>query len=659
MCGFVGLVGAPIPIPRENIRPLIERMAACLEARGPDDHGSFVEDDGTCALGFQRLSVMDLSAAGHQPMHSASGRYVITFNGEIYDHAALRAELIARGNRFVGTSDTEVVLAAFETFGRDTIDRLFGMFAIALWDRHDRTLHLYRDRFGKKPLYFGRVGALWAFGSELSPMHLVPGFESTVDRSALTGLLRYLCVPAPLSIFEGIEQLEPGHHVVLRGDASAPIRRTFFSPRAFIETNERMIVSDVREAEDLVDATLRIAVRRRLVADVPVGALLSGGIDSSLVTALMQAESGSPVETFTIGYAEHAYDESSHAEAIAKHLGTKHHTLRLDPSDALRVIPKLGSLYSEPFADASQIPTLLVSELARKHVTVALTGDGGDELFGGYNRYFLAPRLFKRVQAMPFGSRELMMGLLERIPAPMIDSGLRLVKPLLPRKLALTLSGDRVQKAATALQSARSLDELYRVLLSHHHEPLRYVFGGREPSTYASHPPAWLDALSPVERMMMLDTLVYLPNDILVKVDRATMAHGLEARAPFLDMDVAHVAWRLAPNLKVREEGKWILKRVLERYMPRALFDRPKTGFGIPLEHWLRTDLRQMAGDLLSPAKLAREGYFDAREVSKLFAAHLAGRNHQSRLWPIIVFQLWLDAQTSRTAAIRAATTRS
>ena len=639
MCGFVGLLADPIPLDRDAIPPLVRAMATRITHRGPDDEGVYVDDHARCAFGFRRLSIIDLSAAGHQPMVSADGRFVIVFNGEVYDHSALRSELEARGVRFRGHSDTEVIVEAFAHFGPEVVTRLAGMFAIALWDRRERTLRLFRDHVGKKPLYFGRIGGMWAFSSELSPLHLVPGFARRVNRDALVGLLRYAAVPSPTSIFEGISQLPPGHVALLKPDSVRADVRPFFEPRELVEAPR--FPGTTADAIDAVDAQVRAAVKKRMVADVPLGAFLSGGIDSSLVVGMMQSLSGAPVKTFTIGYDEEAYDEAEHAAHVARHLGTDHHLLRIRAADAMAVIPRLADIYDEPFADASQVPTYLVSELARTKVTVALSGDGGDESFGGYNRYFEAPRLFRRARHLPLSVRRSGFGALASVSSERWDRALHMFGGVVPGSLRKKLSGDRIQKAARMLAASSSIDEVYLALLSNHTAPESFVIGGRDPRTAALAPPSWLADVTPVERMMMLDTLVYLPNDILVKVDRATMANSLEARAPLLDIDLVRLAWSLPLELKVRDSGKWILREVLERYVPRALFERPKRGFGIPVEHWLRTDLRPWAEDLLARDALVREGFFDADRVRRLWDEHARGINHQVRLWPILMFQQW------------------
>lgn len=645
MCGFVGLVGDPLPYAREALTDLIERMSSSIARRGPDDAGVFVDAHARCALGFRRLSILDLSPAGHQPMRSADGRYVIAFNGEVYSHDRLREDLVARGVRFRGHSDTEVLVEAFACFGPDVVRRFEGMFAIALWDERERVLRLFRDHVGKKPLYYGRIGRAWTFASQLAPFHLVPGFERRVDRGALQAFLRYACVPAPSTIFEGVQQLMPGHVVEITPGAEHARARPFFEARTLVD--QPAFSGSESEAIEAVDAALMRAVKRRMVADVPIGAFLSGGIDSSLVVAAMQASSPTHVRTFTIGYDEAAYDEAQHASEIASHLGTSHTSLRVSPREALDVIPELPSVYDEPFADASQIPTLLVSRLARRDVTVVLSGDGGDEGFGGYNRYFEAPKLFALARRLPPPLRRRLFDALGAVPSTRWDALLARARPALPPSVRGKLTGDRIQKASSTLASARTLDDVYLALLSNHRHPEDFVLGGVAPVTSAEAPPPFVRGLDPVSRMMMLDTLVYLPNDILVKVDRATMASSLEARAPLLDLEVLRLAWSLPLALKVRDGGKWILREVLARRVPRSLFERPKRGFGVPIEHWLRTDLRGWAEDLLAPDALVRDGFFDAARVRALFREHLRGINHQARLWPILMFQQWRRAWLS------------
>lgn len=647
-------------------------MADAIRHRGPDDEGVYVEAAAGLCLAHRRLAVVDLSPAGHQPMRSASGQWVLVFNGEVYNHLDLRHELATAGaaRAWRGHSDTETMLAAIEQWGlADTLPRLVGMFAFALWHRPSRSLYLGRDRFGEKPLYYGWVGqggdAAFVFGSELKALRAHPGFAPSVRRDALTLYLRYKAVPAPLSIHEGIYKLEPGCLLTLAGPPPAPPSQTLRPPArhggislqrwwAMADLVTRAAADplpDNAQTLDLLDSTLARAVREQSLADVPLGAFLSGGVDSSAIVALMQAQSSRPVKTFTIGFDEPGYDESPHALAVAAHLGTEHHALRVTAQDALALVPALPTMYDEPFADASQIPTHLVCRAARQQVTVALSGDAGDELFGGYNRYLWGPALWRRAARLPYPLRQ---GLARGLGSLSTRTWDALARPLQRRGTrGVALVGEKLHKLGRSLDGAHSLDDLYRRLVSEWQNPASLVRQGFEPAGRADDPLPESALRTPAARMMYRDSVGYLPDDILCKVDRAAMAIGLETRAPFLDHRVAELAWRLPEAMKLRNGvGKWALRELLYRRVPRHLIERPKAGFAIPLAAWLRGPLRDWAEDLLDPRRMAAEGLIDPAPVRQRWSAHLAGRaDHTAALWAVLMFQAWLQAQRAPSSA--------
>ncbi len=647
MCGIAGFWDRQ-PARAEDLQGRVVGMIDTLRHRGPDDAGSFVDAAAGIALGTRRLAIIDLSAQGHQPMASSDGRYVVSFNGEIYNFSELRAGLEGLGHRFRGSSDTEVFVASVQRWGvRATLARCNGMFGLAVWDNQERQLHLARDRFGEKPLYYGWAGSAFLFGSELKALRAHPAFRTEVDRDVLALYLRHNCVPAPFSAFKGIAKLPPGMFVTL-GASTPPT--VLPEPEAFwslCDVAEAGVAArwEGTEAEALVelDATLRDAVGIRMRADVPLGAFLSGGIDSSLVVALMHAHSASKVKTFTIAFEDAGYDEATDARRVASHLGTEHTELLMTAADALETIPRLPALYDEPFADSSQIPTAVLASLTREHVTVAMSGDGGDELFGGYNRYAWGERFWRLVEPVPRPLRGVAGALLGVVPPRVWDRGARRVQRILPRSFDLRLPGTKVHKVARVLPAA-DLHETYVLLASHAVQPERLVLGAREPRSLLSRPTLWPASVGPVELMMYLDSMTYLPDDILTKVDRATMAASLEARLPFLDHRVAAFSWRLPPDLKVRGgTGKWLLRRLLYRYVPPELVDRPKAGFGVPLGDWLRGPLRPWAEELLDSRRIERDGYLAAEPVRRMWRQHLSGRfDRQYELWDVLMLQAWL-----------------
>jgi asparagine synthase (glutamine-hydrolysing) len=641
-------------------------MADALHHRGPDDGGVWVDEAEGIALGHRRLSILDLSPAGHQPMASGGGRYVIAFNGEVYNHLELRQELNRHASLAMtagawrGHSDTETLLACFEAWGIEkTLTRAVGMFAIALWDRETRTLTLARDRMGEKPLYYGWQGDTFLFGSELKALKAHPAFRAGIDRGALALLLRHNYVPGPYSIYERIYKLPAGTYlqVSAKGALSPgpscspgcspasgrgePLAYWSLSEVAEAGMGNPFVGSDA-EALDALERQLSAAVRSQMAADVPLGALLSGGLDSTTITALMQANSSRPVRTFTIGFDEREYDEATHARAVAKHLRTDHTELRLSGDDALALVPQMPAMYDEPFADSSQLPTHLVMKLARQHVTVALSGDAGDEMFGGYNRYMHVPKVWQRMGWMPLFMRSSLGAGLTAVPSGTIN---RLAGPL-ARRVGIAQPGDKAHKLGLRLRDMRSMDDLYVSLVSEWPSAGGMVVDGHMPPNLLDEQERWPRLADPVARMMALDGLTYLPDDILVKVDRAAMAVSLETRAPFLDRDVVEFACSLPMHMKIRNgQGKWLLRRLLDRYVPRELVERAKMGFGIPLDAWLRGPLRDWAESLLAEDRLRREGYLEPAPVRAAWKAHLAGASYGYRLWSVLMFQAWLEAQ--------------
>jgi asparagine synthase (glutamine-hydrolysing) len=648
MCGFCGFIQTDRVIEPYAMKVVVERMADTLMHRGPDDSGSWVDVYAGIALGHRRLSIIDLSPEGHQPMTSPSGRYVIAYNGEIYNFRELRLELERGGVTWRGHSDTEVMLAAFEAWGVErALERFNGMFAFALWDRQERALHLARDRLGEKPLYYGWMGKTFLFGSELKPLRAHPAWRGDVDRNALAAYVRHNYVPSPYSIYQGIAKLPPAHHLrIPLTDSHAARPKPYWSLRQAAEAGVAdPLQLDDDAAVDELDRLLRDAIGRRMVADVPVGVFLSGGIDSSTVVALMQAQSSKPVRSFSIGFDEEGYNEARHAKAVARHLGTDHTELYVTPGEAMSVIPQLPMMYDEPFADSSQIPTFLVSQLARRHVTVTLSGDGGDELFCGYVRYFWGRRIWNRLRRLPYRVRALAanaIGALSPNAWNVLFAGLNRIMP--STRLG-ELTGDRVHKLANVL-AVPTPDALYHGLVSHWPRPEVLVYGSREPATALTDRARWANLADFTQRMMYLDGVTYLPDDILVKVDRASMAVSLEARVPMLDHRVVEFAWRVPLSSKTRnDQGKWLLRQVLYRYVPPHLIDRPKMGFGVPIDSWLRGPLRAWAEELLSEHRLREDGYFNPAPIREKWAEHLSGtRNWQYWLWDILMFQAWLDA---------------
>lgn len=645
MCGISGFLDPESGNPVSELRNIAMRMADTLRHRGPNDEGAWADVDAGIALSMRRLAILDLSPAGRQPMESASGRYVLVYNGEIYNYEDLRGELACS---FRGGSDTEVMLAAFEQWGVEpSVVRFNGMFAFAVWDRCERSLILGRDRFGEKPLYYFRRGRQFIFGSELKALRAHPDFSDGIDPSAVALFLRYSCVPAPYSIYRNTYKLPPATLLKVSADDFALEPRPYWSLREVVEESASgRLQCSGEEAVDQLDYLLRDAVRIRMRSDVPLGAFLSGGIDSSVVMSLMQAQSGTRVKTFTIGNHDEELDEAKEAAGVAQHLGTEHTELYVTTAEAMAVIPSLPRIYDEPFADSSQIPTTLVSQLARQHVTVALSGDGGDELFGGYTRHAWGTAS-RRLHNLPLFARKFGAAGIRAVSPDGWDSFFRASMPMIPARWQQRMPGYKLHKLAAVLES-RDVHTLYEKLTSHWLDTEKILPGVAEAASLPTR-----DEHQPLphiaEDMMYMDAMRYLPDDILVKLDRATMAVSLEGRVPLLDHRVAEFAWRLPLDMRIHErQGKWILRQVLYKYVPRALVDRPKSGFGIPLAAWLRGSLRGWAESLLDEKRLRQDGYFNYAPIVKMWTEHLSGKmNWEYHLWDVLMFQAWLN-ETSR-----------
>jgi len=649
VCGVAGYLQPGGFDPNEAAR-IAAAMTDVIRHRGPDDSGAWVDGDAGIALGHRRLAILDLSPAGHQPMVSASGRFVLVFNGEIYNFRELRAELTQLGHQFRGGSDTEVMLAAFSQWGiRLAVGRFNGMFAFAVWDRAERVLHLGRDRAGEKPLYYGWMGGTLLFGSELKALRAHPQCDAEIDRDALAVYLRLGYVPCPYTIYRGIFKLPPGTLLNIRGaqGAGAATPLAYWSAREIAERGcADPFTGSAPAALEQFDALLRDAVKIRMEADVPLGAFLSGGLDSSAVVALMQAQSERPVRTFTIGFLEGGYNEAQHGKAVAQHLGTAHSELCVTPAEALALIPRLPTLYDEPFADPSMIPTFLVSEFARRQVTVSLSGDGGDELFGGYGRYRLGRTLWRSLSWIPGPVRRGAAALALPSAAP---RRLSQIVDTLARPVTGTRSlRERLRQAADVL-SVPSSTALYHYLMSYWKAPTTIVPGASEPPIPQTDPARWANVPGIAHQMMYLDLVTYLPDDILVKLDRASMGVSLESRVPLLDHRVIEFAWRLPPHLRIRGgEGKWLLRQLVHRHVPRGLVERPKMGFGVPISAWLRDPLRDWAEALLDETRLRREGMLDPRPIRTKWKEHVSDRTRWDYdLWAVLMFQAWSEATTS------------
>jgi asparagine synthase (glutamine-hydrolysing) len=639
MCGIVGCWSKSVA----DVS-IVEKMAMQIRHRGPDGAGFWLNDEGNLALAHRRLSIIDLSPAGHQPMVSPCGRYTLVYNGEIYNHKDLRAELENEGGNFEwrGHSDTETLLAGLRHWGVEgTLQRLNGMFAFALWDKAEHALYLARDRMGEKPLYYGSNGGSFLFGSELKSLREHPHWQDSVDRNSLALYLRHKYVPTPWSIYQGISKLPPAHFVVVREAGKVVSKpQCYWDLRQIAESGLTDAKGSSEELIDELDVLLRDAVGKRMAADVPLGAFLSGGFDSTTVVALMQAQSVRPVKTFTIGFNEKGFNEAEYAKAVSKHLGTEHTELYLTSEEAMAVIPRLPSIWDEPFSDSSQIPTLLVSELARQHVTVSLSGDGGDELFCGYSRYTQGYRIWKIMRLLPKPLRRKLAGLIQAIPYAPLES----LISFLSKRFQVPHLADRLLKLADVIKED-SGESYYQRLISDWNDPDVVVRDGLQPLTLFDTPERLPQFTSLREHMMYLDSLTYLPDDILTKMDRASMAVSLEGRMPLLDHRVVEFSWRVPMSLKYRNgKGKWLLQEVLYRYVPRKLMERPKMGFGVPIDIWLRGPLREWAEELLNEKRLREEGFFNSATIRRYWLEHINGkRRWHHHLWGVLMFQAWLE----------------
>lgn len=642
MCGVIGIWDRGRQSTSDQRQATAQAMTEALHYRGPDAGDVWSDNNAGIALGHRRLAIVDLSPMGAQPMTSSCGRFVISYNGEVYNTQELKVELEAAGRTFRGHCDTEVIVEGAAVWGVAAIvKRLIGMFAIILWDRHERILYLVRDRLGIKPLYWTEYGGRLLVGSELKALRADESWQPELDRDALAAYLQYGYVPTPHSIYRHANKLPPGTIFTL-GTSGAPRIESYWSLTDIARDGQssRATFSEDEAAERL-DTLLRDAVRCRMVADVPLGAFLSGGVDSSTVLALMQAQSTSPVKSFTIGFNVPEFDEAQHAAAVARHLGTEHTELYVSPSDAREVIPLLPDMYDEPFADSSQIPTYLVSQMTRRHVTVALSGDGGDELFGGYNRYLRDKRRWDRIDAAPLSLRKFgAAGIRTLSPAVWNRLG-----KVIPQNRRPVQFGEKLHHLACVMDGRSEASAFYKQVVSLWVEPEHLVHDANKLKGPLDDPR--VKGLVPdfVERMQYLDTLTYLPDDILTKVDRASMAVSLEARVPLLDHRVVAFSWALPPAMKMQGGvGKRILRRVLHRYIPRELFERPKMGFAVPLHHWLRHDLRDWAEALLDERKITADGILNPAPIRKRWRELLAGNNDwQSSIWAVLAFQAWKE----------------
>lgn len=641
MCGFSGILTQSKK--SLSTEKLLGAMNKTLIHRGPDDQGIWYDDNHGIGLAHTRLAIVDLSPAGHQPMASANGQYIIAFNGEIYNHLQLRDEL--RIDTWKGHSDTETLLACFESWGIDqTLHKMTGMFAFALWDRKLNQLILARDRAGEKPLYYGWHDDTFLFGSELKALKAHPSFKKNLNREALALFLRHNYVPAPHSIYEHTYKLPPGTYLQVEFSTRTPVLNKYWSAsETAIQGSQHPFQGSAHDAVDELERIAKKAVKQQMIADVSLGAFLSGGIDSSTVVALMQSQSPQPVRTFSIGFHEEQFNEAKYAKAIAEHLGTWHTEFYISNQDALAVIPKLSTLYDEPFSDSSQIPTYLVSELAKQEVTVALSGDAGDELFGGYNRYILTDRIWNKFRKVPLCVRKSAATIMRHCPAPYIDA----IAAYIPKINRYSQVGVKVHKLAAVLES-NSVNGVYRQLVSHHNAPYSLLTAsGIEPAIFLDEEINALASLNDINRMMAMDFMSYLPDDILVKVDRAGMGVSLETRVPLLDHHLIEFAWTLPISITLAEkQSKWPLKQLLNRYVPKELFERPKMGFAIPLANWLRGPLKLWASELLDCQRLEQEGIFNVNAVNALWLKHQQGKgNYAALLWSILMFQSWWEIQ--------------
>lgn len=638
MCGITGFWDTLHRTEREQMLATLTQMSNTLVHRGPDGDGAWCDANTGIGFAHRRLAIVDLSEHGAQPMHSASGRYVISYNGEIYNHLEIKDQLTAANAapNWRGHSDTEIILAAFEAWGIEAaLQKFVGMFAIALWDLQDKRLYLIRDRMGEKPLYYGWCQEHLVFGSELKSLKAHFAWRQSINRDAVNLLMQYNCIPAPYTIYENIYKLEPGHLLAINADKSLH-KVAYWSLKDVVNRTQRTVELTPTEAVDALESKLKLAIKQQMLADVPVGAFLSGGIDSSTIVALMQTQSSTPVKTFTIGFEDEAYNEAEQAKAVAQHLKTQHTELYLSAEQTRAIIPELPNFYDEPFADSSQLPTYIVAKMTRQYVTVSLSGDGGDELFAGYNRYTWLTTIWRKISYLPKPLRKALARIILLWPPRSWDKLFTFLNSVLPNSMQQRNPGEKLYKLA-ALCDAKSPYAIYNMLLTHWEANAKNLL----PDLSAD-----LNAQPLTAIMMYIDSLRYLPDDILVKVDRAAMAVSLETRTPFLDHRVVEFAWSLPLDYKVHAgKNKWILRELLKRHVPTELFERPKMGFGIPLDQWLRGPLKEWAQDLLTNSMLTKHNLLDTKLIQKRWQEHLSGNgNWQYHLWDVLVFQSWYEA---------------
>jgi len=644
MCGIVGFY----EIGHAELELTCKKMVGTLHHRGPDYSSVWVNNEFGVALGHSRLSIIDLSPAGHQPMKSKCGRYIMVFNGEIYNHLNMRKKIESSGfiNQWQGHSDTETLVTAISLWGIEkALQNCVGMFALALWDNKNKALILARDRMGEKPIYYGWQGNAFIFGSELKALKIHPAFNNSINRDALCLLLRHNTIPSPYSVYQGISKLSPGCILTLTQESKEPKIESYWSMKSVVESGlANPFEGDEQQALSELERVLSKSVSNQMMSDVPLGAFLSGGIDSSTIVALMQSQSSNKIKTFSIGFNERGYDEAKHAKDVAKYLGTDHTELYITTDEAVNVIPKLPSIYDEPFSDSSQIPTYLVANLAKQNVTVSLSGDGGDELFGGYNRHVWVKSIWNKTHHLPLFSRRLILHAITSLPQSVWDRFFHHCSKVLPSRYRVSQAGDKMYKLARVI-AAESPAAMYRNLISHWNHPESIILGSKEPNTLLTDTSAIPDLYDIENRMMFLDSVTYLPDDILTKVDRAAMAVSLETRIPMLDHRVVELAWRIPLKMKIKNgQGKWLLRQLLHKHVPKELVERPKMGFGVPIDTWLRGSLRDWAESLLEPSRLRREGFFNTDEVRKKWEEHILGkRDWQYQLWDILMFQAWLE----------------
>lgn len=652
MCGITGFLEGKST--GNGVRERLLLMSCKLTHRGPDDGDVWFDSATGVGFAHRRLAIVDLSEVGRQPMQSACGRFVTVFNGELYNFRQIRRELEEKGFAppWRGHSDTEVMLAAISAWGlKQAVERFVGMFAFALWDRSEQVLHLVRDRIGEKPLYYTRIGGDFLFASELKALRVHPAWVGEIDNNALALYLKYAYVPSPYSIYKGVFKLEPGkilsfslHTARCRTDYKGDVVTYWDAVDSAVNGIRNPFSGSIADARDKLETLLKEAVAGQMVADVPLGAFLSGGVDSSLIAALMQSQSERPIKTFTIGFSEAAYDEAQYAKEVAKHLGTDHTEWYVSADDAMSVIPRLPELYDEPFADSSQIPTHLLSSLTRRHVTVSLSGDGADELFGGYNRYVWASSIWRMASPIPHIVRRAMAAAMQSVAPESCNRFFQTFGNVMPNRLKIRYPSEKLYKLASVIRfhDPRDIYEALVTQWSVKDLPVRFV---RSPQGDAHHDCGWSRFKDFTESMMCEDLTTYLPDDILVKVDRASMGVSLESRAPFLDHRVVEFAWSLPLRYKIMgTKGKAILRDVLYRHIPATLIERPKTGFSMPLGDWLRGPLRDWAEELLSAERMNQAGYIDSRYIHQKWDEHISGRrNWQYQLWTVLMFQAWLE----------------